>query len=524
MQPAALGELIVNRFVESFEFRNVALTLLTLKDSQKLKSLLNELGNALVSAVRPGPKTVEQAVRSKIAEAFLDAGVGAVRPLVDLIDLCTKLKDTRGSVGPIAGKILTLAGQMIVWHKADRKFESLKGLGVFAAALTSEADARHLDLGRPNYLKLKVAKGHGKSGWASFVYDELRLLIAPAHERVAEFVEQSGAVRAEDRSAVSQLWMAIDRAFQRLDRDATTLRTTLDDLSDNRHPAKKVVSEGERPRAEHLEAAANVAVPDTAFLDLLDQQRRQQARQLTATASAHKTAPVPVSSALPAKATPRLVECAKQLRAIEQSLQHLERTARSAVTHDTLGLGFRAIKPQPGMGDVKPQPGLGDLKPQPSMGGPKPQGPRLGAFSAAGSADSFANGVAGVVPFLMLSKGQGFFEPATNAALLAGLYELVAASFISLEEALVDVEDVAVTNGGLDGSKSGAAFTAAINEFRRALRTFDERLIQARRAVFAVIAHPTHGVGPGPQGGLNIDDRKELAAASGLSPQRLLLL
>ena len=124
----------------------------------------------------------------------------------------------------------------------------------------------------------------------------------------------------------------------------------------------------------------------------------------------------------------------------------------------------------------------------------------------------------------MMSKGRGIGEPATSAALLAQLYELVAVSFVSLEEALLDVEDVATTNGGLDGSKRGDSFAAAVNEIRRALRTFDERVIQARRAVFAVIAHPTHGLGPGPQGGLSADDRKELAAASGLSPQRLLLL
>ena len=355
-----------------FEFRNVALTLLALKDSQTLKTRLNELGDALVSAIRPGPTAASPEGRSKIADAFLDAGNGAVRPLVDLIDLCAKLQgtndakwlETNAAIAGIARTTLAVAKGMIVSHKADRKFESLNGLGVFAAALTSDADAQHLDLGRPNYLSLMVAKGAEDTGWAPFVYDDLRPLLAPAHERVAEFVEQSGVVNPEDRPAVAQLWMGIDRAFQQLERDARTLRTELDAMDDS-HPR---------------DAAP---VPDPAFLDLLDQHRRQQARQLAATARAGGTAP-PAPPALPGKATPHLVQAAKLLRAVEQSLRNLERTARNAVTHDTLGLGFRAIKPQGGgLGDVKPQGGgLGDVKPQGGgLGDIKPQGGGLGASS-----------------------------------------------------------------------------------------------------------------------------------------------
>ncbi len=195
-----------------------------------------------LSALKPLSDAVKVALskseyRERIAHAFQDTAHGDVRPLIDLKDLCDRLKE----VGDVAVKSAATAlsdslkpkykdrasaeanakakdrakDKLVVFHQADTDFEGLNGVGIYAPVITSAPDLARLELDRKEYTNLALLRE--ASNWTPLVYDDLRDPLDVANAAVSEFVARTGAGTLEQRGGVSQLLVGVWRSFDKVD-------------------------------------------------------------------------------------------------------------------------------------------------------------------------------------------------------------------------------------------------------------------------------------------------------------------
>ncbi len=128
----------------------------------------------------------------------------------------------------------------------------------------------------------------------------------------------------------------------------------------------------------------------------------------------------------------------------------------------------------------------------------------------------------------MMARNGGGIAASAGARSVAELYREVARSLQLSEEALAKLENViraVLTNPtdklGLD-DKEYRQRTA--EHVERSFRGLKEIVTNARHITVLVLSHPTYGLGPGTQLGLDAGGRRLLAAAGGLSSRHLRLL
>ncbi len=227
------GEFIIDEFMDSFENKGVALSLIDLGKATSLSTHVGSLAVALRKEITtPG-------VSRQIADAFLDSAHGDVRPIIDLFDLCSNLKKvvgadhivtkasklmgalkSRGDLNKITQEPLEVRrDRLILKHESDPDFEGLHGLGIFAPAVTSGADLKRLELREKDYKALKLMRAT-KYLWARLVYHDLGSLLESTNEAMAQLVAGTGASSRDDREGVGQLLVAVTRSFDKLDRYA----------------------------------------------------------------------------------------------------------------------------------------------------------------------------------------------------------------------------------------------------------------------------------------------------------------
>ena len=225
--PEQAGLMIVEEFLKSYRGKTVALSLLDLQHAKDL-SALKPLSDAVKVALS------KSEYRERIAHAFQDTAHGDVRPLIDLKDLCDRLKE----VGDVAVKSAATAlsdsliprykdkasaeanakakakdkakDKLVVFHQADTDFEGLNGVGIYAPVITSAPDLARLELDRKEYTNLALLRE--ASNWTPLVYDDLRDPLDVANAAVIEFVARTGAGTLEQRGGVSQLLVGVWRS------------------------------------------------------------------------------------------------------------------------------------------------------------------------------------------------------------------------------------------------------------------------------------------------------------------------
>ena len=203
------------------------MSLLNLTKAKILPTLIGELADAIAADVG----------NEQIGGAFLDSAHGDVRPIVDLVDLCSNLAEVSdGGVAAAAAQLEEnlAAGTngLIVKHETDPDFEGLHGLGIFVPAVTSGGDLKRLEVREEDYTRLALVNPAGNR-WAQTAYHDLATLLEATNAAVAEMVVRAGASSRADREGVAQLLVGITRSFTKLEEAATRVEEQVVGVLDN---------------------------------------------------------------------------------------------------------------------------------------------------------------------------------------------------------------------------------------------------------------------------------------------------
>jgi hypothetical protein len=493
MSPSVLGEMIVNEFVQSYNGRDVSLSLI---DLTKANTSLLDAVALLAGTLNAGLKSPDTS--SAIAEAFLDTAHGDVRPLIDVVDLCARLEipDQTAAIRNAASTLRELVEEnptgLVVKHKGDLDLEGLNGLGIFAPGVASAADLARLGLHEAEYRALSLMM-LSEQRWSDVVYKSMVDTLGDTGARLAELISESGASTNEERDGVGQLLLSVGRLFLKIERALDKVAAKIDALPGSRASGSRRLTSTTMP-----------------FLRLLPEVRRRSntAARTASSGDSH-------------------LDLARSLAALEAAIAESERTLRKVVTNGSFGLGpmtgpgGMSLKfglgtdPKPGLG-TDPKPGLGtDPKPGLLEVDPKP-------------------GLLEVDPkpgFLDVDPKPGFLDtdpkPGLRELIFGGassatlgsveLFGLIATSLRGIEDALSALE-VTILSAGASVNQARQKDNA-----RRALAYFKEQLASAREATFWVVRHPTLGLGPGSIG-LTSRGRQYLASRAGFSTRHLRLL
>jgi hypothetical protein len=532
IKPARLGEIIVERFVASFatafEPRSVALTLLDLKKAKEIKVHLNALTNALRDAV------VHDGVRQQIGDAFLDTAHGEVRPLIDLFDLCERLKelsaapnvvnaaekfsgfltpgqpcassDADRSTRALAPASPTVAsgaeappedGKFVLRYKGSPELEGLHGVGIYAPSVTGAADLMRLEFSRRKYRELRLLKDLADPDWAKFVYKDLKDVLHPLNKVIAEFVRTTGATGIAERTGVAQLLVGVYQSFVKLQRTLGIAQDNVMSTLDGNGASTRLMAIGQQYQAA---VAARFSPP---YLRLATDLPQSPPVALPQTQTAFDTDP----------GFQLMERVAQSLEKLEDALANVERTAKRVTTHASLGLGV----PKDDLGVPKddlgvPKDDLGVPKddlgvPKDDLGVPKDD---LGLLAALFAAD-------------------GHQASASNGNLsVTDLYRLIALSLQLVEGALGRTEDAVravLTSSALGRSQVDQKYRQRVTEqLKGSFQEVQEAMTNAMRTAGEVLANPANGLGPTPQSRGGTISRHQLAIIGGLSSQTLRLL
>ena len=536
MGPEAVGQLVADRYVAQFDTsgsgERVAMSVLNLDAAGTLTGLVAELGDALVNVVEGTDKGAGERL-TQIRSAFLATAAGDVRPLVDLVDLADRLLDVCAdlkelaphpsleALGSVARRLTTfLAPVKEATHEATqrpetprlvtclaqhRDLEGLNGIGIFAPFVTDERDLKRLGLdaatpltGRPAYEKLALAKA--ATAWAPLVFDGLR---AALPEPVMAGVEGSGAGTRADRSAVTQMLASLDSTLDALDRRIAVTRVkTLASMPAVGTAVPAVLEQSALNMLGMMQLLRHEEIDEM----LVASTAAASVSRGVGTSSSGSSAPVWSGSTI--GSGNQIDQTANAFFGLERLIGKTERTIRRTLTNGTFGLG-------PGLGVARDKEGL--------LGVARD---KEGLLGVARDKEGLL-GVARDKEGLLGSASSVAAAAATPGAVIGGLFREVGAALQVLESAAADAETIAakalLAPGGAAGFELLSHVTLAKSRLERAFRSLSEASTDLRRTVRRVASHPTYGIGPGPEG-VTVDDRRELALASGLNSTQLVLL
>jgi Clostripain family len=526
-----LGKKIVEHFMKSFERKDVALTLLDLSKAKGLPAGVKELAHALTEGIR------SDGLRAQIGAAFLDTAHGDVRPLIDIVDLCKNLinasdksakdksKAVKEKVKAVRDKAKALRGlierrNFVVKHAADQGLEGLHGVGIFAPAVTGEADLIKLELSEDSYRGLELMKDK-ENPWPKFVYEDLRDVLDEEISEIADFVRGTGATTREDWTAVAQLLLSVKRSFANLESTRADVERSV----------KRVLKSATHDPGQKQKAGvgARTLRSNAGYLRLLELPEPPQ------DGDSKRVRKIKIK--IENRVIQRRAAVAKSFRKLEHALAEAEKTARHVTTNRRFGLGepFKAgglgepFKPgglgEPfkagGLGEPFKSGGLGEPFKLGGLGEPFKPGKLGEPFKPGRLGEPFKPGRLGTLPWLDIGETGGIAS-ATETISIAELFRFIAASFYELEDTLATLETVALTDETFASSATNSnRQLRATDEVLQGFSVFKEMLVSVEHTALWVLTHPVYGLGPGETvpGG-----RQQLAAAAGLSPRYLRLI
>lgn len=527
IETVALGQEIVDAFMDSFGSKGVALTLLNLQNAAGLREKVVDLAKALTDGIR------SSSLSPSIVDAFLDSAHGDVRPIVDVVDLCSNLEKVENERIRAAARQFkafarkgAAADKLVVANRADKDFEGLNGLGIFAQAVADPSDLSKLELHKDDYEDLELMRNDNietnspkYNYWSTFVYGDLRDQLEPVREAVSDFVESAGGDR-EDRTAVAQLVIGVSRSFVKLEKAIDVAESA----------AMRAVKKAPENYSVDIKLKAHTNGHSRVFLRLLDALGPEQRGAGTddATARMHK-------NRLKASERNGLHEdtgLTQALSALEDALASSEQTINRVLTNGKLGLGGGGFERGLGidLGTQGGKTGLGiDLGTQ---GGKVGLGVDLGTPGGKPGL-GIDLGTPPGKPGMGIDLGTQGGKPGLGAVAgmaansesltVSDLFGAVAATLGQLELGMANLQQLIlkeIRNQTIHGAKD---VTPATDRMRHAFKSLRSLVALARSTSLAVLLHPTEGLGPTPPAGVGVS-RQQLAAAAGLSPQGLRLL
>lgn len=477
--PRALGEKIVVDFVGSLE-DDASMTLLDLKAADALATPVKSLAAALAGALD------DDKTKDKVVDAFLDTAHADVRPLVDLVDLCTNLSGVSGAVDDAIKSVTAAQAAIVLKHKSDPKLEGLHGLGIFAPGVTGGSDLERLEVSEKSYRELELVK-EKDNVWSGVAFTQLQAILRPMQESVAEFVRSAGASSRADRTGLAQLVVSIDRTFTKLDRALTATRQTVkkafDQVGDE--AARTSLTLPRRFGPPFLLLSDALPKPDPASV------KKGRSGQGERTSSA-------------------LESVAESLANLEQALGEAERTARRVLTHSRLGLGDDPDSKPGVLGD--------DPDSKPGVLGDDPDS-KPGVL---GDDPDSKPGVLGLLSGLNVPDiGRSRSTRGVNG--LVVMYAQVASSLRLLEDSVGRLEQTVRSALTMSAADPGVRDLVS-KQTERALREVDEMIDSAKLVTRGVMVDPADGLGPGVQSFNRGMGREQMAIAGGLSSRYLRLL
>jgi len=522
--PEQAGLMIVEEFLKSYRGKTVALSLLDLQHAKDL-SALKPLSDAVKVALS------KSEYRERIAHAFQDTAHGDVRPLIDLKDLCDRLKEVGDEAVKSAATALSdslkpkykdkasaeanakakakdrAKDKLVVFHQADTDFEGLNGVGIYAPVITSAPDLARLELDRKEYTNLALLRE--ASNWTPLVYDDLRDPLDVANAAVIEFVARTGAGTLEQRGGVSQLLVGVWRSFDKVDYALRGVETEVKALLD---PSASSPASSQEKRLEPTPGSFLRLLPPPAEVP-------QSAMNRGRTTGKAVKARAPF---LRKDQKPHIQEAFKLL---EDAVAGAEKTISRALTNGTLGLGAIGVG-NAGEGPVKGSLGVGERSVKFGFGPPGEGGVKGGQGPGGEGPVKGGQGPGGEGPVKGLLgplNDGGLTMLNSVAAEVVDLFRAVAISLRSLEQAVANLEEFVFGEAPSAFSDQAEAEFRAKDQIRRALRAVRDELTSASETSMLVLQHPVHGMGPAP-GGLGAFGRKHLATRGGLTSGFLRLM
>jgi hypothetical protein len=296
MQAKDLGTLIVDAYVNHFNSmptsERVTMTLLDLaalsnpgKTKDEIQALVGGpvirdfagLVRRLVTEIGVAPQGRRPFDSDRLAQVrdfFIGSAAGDIRPLIDLRDLCRNLGDLESPgrsdlnlsnkqerlklppLGRVSVAIEDWLDEVVIHHLGHPEFTDLHGLGIYAPFVTDDEYLKLLELedetvnaskqpssrtpfkkrtGRDEYEDLAMFRGD--RAWPRLVYEHLRQEV-PLD--VLNSLTGIDATRSEDRRDITQIILAIDSAYNKLDRLlATSKKDVVECVGDKLSAAKQ---------------------------------------------------------------------------------------------------------------------------------------------------------------------------------------------------------------------------------------------------------------------------------------------
>ena len=575
--PEELCHIIVDSYTSRLNTpltgERVEMTTLRLSKAEGLKPCLNELAEALAAELlRPDH---DQLLR--VRDAFLGAVSGDVRPLVDVRDLCTALRDLQSQrvtaaaeqleavlssliaivdqVSPAEETGTSPAGSMGLTDRASvppGPISDRGGVGIFAPFVTDDGDLKRLELddrasemrrrrvsatpaqstGKETYFALQLFEDN--QTWPWLVYTGLRLAIP---EELIAFVESVGVMSQSDRIGIAQIIMSIESWFNKFDRvlkDAE--REITAELNAAFAPRDGKTRYGRGDHNDGESETNNVfGPPSLRLVSPVDLRKRtsvlEEMKTVRTEAGAipQAVATDPTYSGATATGTSQMAAAARPvagvtrpfvgrtigwLMKVESALEGVERATTRGLTNGRFGLGPAGST---GFALEHPKDGFGLEHPKDGFGLEHPKDGHGLEHPKDGHGVRLLDG----------SSSRRSPEMDSGLDKVAGLYGLVAEAMRQMEQAVSDLESVTAAALRVEGMGKGLDSSSRVavisREIGRSFGILSEGASNARRTVRRVVAHPVYGLGPGPVP-FGRDAREELAVKSGLGRRHLLLL
>jgi hypothetical protein len=582
--PEHLGKAVVDSYVNHFTASSagarVAMTLLNIAAVENLQPRVRDLARCISNAIASNTPFASNRL-THIRTAFLATAAGDVRPLIDLYDLCEELKElctdleilegrTQPEVAALrdeAAQLLTFvqpqeevtkifasgdpdsadpSSRLVVFHKRHPDLDGLHGLGIFAPFVTDEQALKRLGLvdstsdgpkrpatARELYKDLNLVR---ETVWPKLVFDDLRQELSP---EIVDDVEVAGTTTRADRSAITQMLISVDSAFNKFDRTLATTKLRAERGLSTAKPEYRAIT-----RATPADVVARfrlLQLFQPAYADAVLEKAQAagtavnpDGRVLSNKGVDHADSPAGAGPSV----APLADEVVEALRTLEKAVGEIERTTKRALTHATFGLG-PPLSGKPGLGDPFLKSGLGDPFLKSGLGDPFLKSGLGDPFLKSGLGDPFLKSGLGD-PFLKSGLGDPFLKSGLGAvvASLAAdalsptrsvvlLFALVGEALGNLERAVAQVEGTAAMVLAQQLKTPDVEFKlqleACEERIRSAFRILEAASNTARRTLRRVLADPVYGLGPGLRD-VGLEQREELADAGGLSSRNLVLL
>jgi Clostripain family len=579
-KPEDLGKLIVEAYVNHFSSMptsdRVTMTLLNLEaltnpgdKKKKIQAFLGEpeihdfadLIRRLVEEISAAPEKSKSFDRlAEVRDFFIGAAAGDIRPLIDLRDLCKDLGDLDSDLntGTPAlselvdpsnteeGKKLAPLGKVawaieewldetvVVLHRGHPELADLHGIGIYAPFVTDDEYLKLLELedetvnssnhpstgaappkrtGRDEYEHLEMFTGDG--AWPRLVYEDLRQEV-PLD--VLNSLTGIDATRSADRRDITQIILAIDSAYNKLDRLLTTAKKDVvkcvkDKVSAAKQqrttaqPPPRAIDPGDRrfgpPRLKLIQPASL----ESQLARLRQLAELKKFGSADGESSSKGTGQAAGGSGTENLTVSELVEQVISFFAkVERAVSEAEKATANGLTHAKFGLG--PTRPNAFAEDEQPKSsgqGLAEDEQPKSSGQGVPR------------SNGGQNGAAGL---------EGDLRADLAFARVAELFGQVGRSLQQLEQSTLDLEIRARTM--LSDAQALELnpvdfLKAASQEINYGFCVLEEASASARRTVRRVLSHPVYGIGPS-SGVLGLEERRALAGAGGLDRRSLRLL